>query len=30
MHHVMTFIFGSAKVNSPAILEKCFSQDKDK
>ena len=30
MHHGMTFNFGSAKVSSPAILETCFSYDKDK
>ena len=25
----MTFSFGSVKVFSPAIFERCFSQDKD-
>ena len=28
MHHGVTFIFGSAKVYSPAILETCFSYNK--
>ena len=29
VHHGVTFSFGSAKVCSPAILETCFSYDKD-
>ena len=29
MHHGVTFNFGSAKVCTPAILETCFSYDKD-
>ena len=29
MHCGVTFIFGSAKVCSPAIFETCFSCDKD-
>ena len=29
MHHGVTFNFGSAKVCSPAITEKCFSHNKD-
>ena len=29
MHHGVTFNFGSAKVCAPAILETCFSYDKD-
>ena len=30
MHHGVTFNFGSVKVCAPAILETCFSYDKDK
>ena len=29
MHHGVTFNFGSAKVCAPAILETCFSYDRD-
>ena len=29
MHHGAAFNFGSAKVGAPAILETCFSYDKD-
>ena len=29
MHHGVTFNFGSTKVCAPAILEICFSYDKD-
>ena len=29
MHHGVTFNVGSAKACSPAILETCFSYDKD-
>ena len=29
MHNGVTFSFGSAKVCSPAIFERCFSCDKD-
>ena len=29
MHHDATFNFGSTKVCAPAILETCFSYDKD-
>ena len=29
MHHSVTFNFGSIKVYAPAILETCFSYDKN-